>query len=84
MTKMAEIKTIKDIDEETWAEFKSLAAKNKVKLGIFFKSLVKDHKKSSTDFWNTILKGEKILSEEESKSIKEITEGVRKEYGFRI
>ena len=81
---MAEVKTIKDVDEETWAEFKSMAAKNNVKLGTFFKTLVKGHTKNSTAFWNTILKGEKILSDKEAEELEAAVKSVRKEYGFRI
>jgi len=80
---MTEVKTIKDVDSETWAEFKSFAAKNNVKLGIFFKTLVKEHKKNSSAFWNSILKGEKLLSDSEAKELESSIKNVRKEYGFR-
>ena len=80
---MSEVKTIKDIDDETWSRFKNLAAKNKVTLGTLFRDLVLEHSKKSKEFWSTILSSPKILHEEEAKDIGIITQRVRKEYGFR-
>jgi len=80
---MAEVKTIKGIDEETWGEFKSFAARNKVKLGTFFKTLVKEHEKNSATFWEKILNGEKILSDTEADDIEKTVTRVRAENGFR-
>lgn len=80
---MSEVKTIKGIDEETWAEFKGFAARNKVKLGAFFETLVHEHEKNSTSFWTKILEGEKILSDKEAEDIEKVTLKVRKEHGFR-
>jgi hypothetical protein len=81
---MAEVKTIKDIDEPTWAEFKSMAARNKTKLGMFFKTLVEEHKKTRSSFWSDILDGEKILSDKEAYEMKEVVKNLRKEKGYRI
>lgn len=80
---MPEVKTIKDVDEGTWAEFKSMAARDRVKLGPFFKVLVNEHKKVSTAFWNAILKGEKILSDDEAEAMIKTVKRLRQEYGFR-
>lgn len=46
---MGDVRSIKGIDEETWAEFKSLAAKNKMKLGEMFTIMVRDFAKK---FWS--------------------------------
>ena len=80
---MAEVKTIKNIDERTWGEFKHLAARNKVELGTFFKNLVHNYERRSTLFWDTILNNEKILSDREAEEMEAATKRVRKEYGFR-
>ena len=80
---MVEVKTIKNIDEETWAEFKSLAAKNKVKLGIFFKILLKEYEKNSRLFWNEILNGEKILSDKEAEGMEEVVKELREKRRWR-
>lgn len=80
---MGQIKTIKDVEETTWTDFKSMAAKNDVKLGVFFKTIVNEHKKTSASFWKTIFHEEKILSDKEAEDIERVTKAVRKEYGFR-
>ena len=58
-------KTIKGVEDETWLEFRSLAVKNKLKTGQFFEKLVAFYRENAKDFWNDILSGKKILSEEE-------------------
>ncbi len=80
---MADVKTIKDVDEKTWAEFKSLAARNRLKLGVCFKLLIKEHEKTSKDFWKNLLDGEKIFSDKEAAEMKEVVKKIRNEYGFR-
>ena len=80
---MSEVKTIKNVDEETWAEFKGLAARHKVKLGTFLKTIVKEHEKSSAFFWDKVLLGEKILSDKEAEELERFFRQVRKEHGFR-
>ena len=80
---MAEVKTIKDIDEETWAEFKSLAAKNRVNLGVFFKMVLKEYEKNSELFWDKVLSVEKIWSDEEAEDMEKIAKKVRKERSWR-
>ena len=80
---MAVVKTIKGVDENAWHEFKSLAAKNKMKMGKLFELIVEDYKGKSKSFWNEILKGPAILSKEESDAMLETVKKIRKEYGFR-
>lgn len=80
---MVNVKTIKDVDEETWSEFKSLAARNKLKMGTFFKLIIKEHEKSSQGFWENLLKGEKIFTDKEAEEMKETVKKIRNEYGFR-
>lgn len=81
---MSSIKTIKGVDDETWSEFKSLAAKDKTKMGKFFEKMVVEYKKKSDGFWDDILKGPKIISDKEAKIMENAVQGVRKEHGFRI
>ncbi|PIN75037.1 hypothetical protein COV18_04735 [Candidatus Woesearchaeota archaeon CG10_big_fil_rev_8_21_14_0_10_37_12] len=81
---MTEVKTIKDVDEQAWAEFKSLAAKNNVKMGVFFKTMLNEYKKSTNTFWERILNGEKILSDKEADEMEKVVVAVRKEHGFRV
>ena len=80
---MSTVKTIKDVDEEAWLEFKSIAARNKMKMGKLFGRIIEDYKEKSKSFWDDILKGPPILSEEEAKSMDETAKRVREEHGFR-
>ena len=83
MTIMSEVKTIKDIDDHTWGEFKGLAARNNVKLGVFFKTLVHYYEEDATTFWDMILKCEKILSDREAEDLQRHVQRQRREPGFR-
>ena len=80
---MSKIRTIKGVDKETWMEFKNMAERNNLKLGTFFKMLVKEHNTNSKNFWENLLEGEKIFSDKEAKEMKEVIKKVRNEYGFR-
>ena len=80
---MSEIKTIKEVDDETWLEFKGIANKNKVKLGVLFKSMVGEYKKNSEKVWKKILTGEKILSDREAEELEKTVTSIRRDYGFR-
>ncbi len=80
---MGIVKTIKDVDEGAWLEFKSIAVKSKMKMGDLFEDMVEDYRKKTEEFWNDILEGPPILSEEEAKSMDETVKRVRKEHGFR-
>lgn len=80
---MAEVKTIKNVDERTWGEFKHLAARNEVKLETFFKSLVHSYERRNVIFWDKILNNEKILSDKEAEEIEKVIKRVRGKGGFR-
>ncbi len=80
---MAEIKTIKEVDDKTWTEFKFLAHKQNVKLGVLFKSLVHNYEHRNAAWWNTILNHEKILSDKEAEEFEEVSKRIRRESGFR-
>jgi len=78
-----EVKTIKGINETTWAEFKSLAAKKRVTMGELLKMMVEEYSKNSEEFWDSILNGEKNLSEKEAEEMLSISKKIRKKKGFR-
>ena len=80
---METVKTIKGVNEETWQEFKSMAARNNVKMGRFFEEIVEEYKKKSRSIWDDILKGEPILSKEEADAMMETVKRLRSGYGFR-
>ncbi|MBI4140703.1 hypothetical protein HY485_02585, partial [Candidatus Woesearchaeota archaeon] len=79
----SEVKTIKDVDNETWARFKELASENNSNMGPFFKTMLKEYEKTTKIFWKDILTRDKILSDKEAEEFGEITKNVREEYGFR-
>jgi len=78
-----ETKCIKDIDEETWREFKSLAAKNNLKMAALLKTMVKEFEKNNKKFWDEILNNKRLLSDKEAEDIEKIIKEGRKEIGFR-
>ena len=80
---MAEVKTIKGVTEETWAEFKGLASRNDDTVGSFFEKLIAFYKKESKTFWDDILGGDPIITEEEAKDIEKEIISLRKQRSFR-
>ncbi|HLC57154.1 MAG TPA: hypothetical protein VJH95_01135, partial [Candidatus Nanoarchaeia archaeon] len=62
---METIKTIKGVNEESWAEFKSLAVRNRTNMGELFERMLEEYKKKSEENWSIILSGKKILSDKE-------------------
>ena len=80
---MTTIKTIRNVNEETWRELKMLATKRKVSLGILLKNMIAEYKKETNNTWDVILNTEKILSEDEAEDLEKITKGMRKEKGWR-
>jgi len=80
---METIKTIKGVNEESWAEFKSLAVRNRTNMGKLFERMLEEYKKKSEENWKIILSGKKILSDKEADDMLKIVKESRKEYGFR-
>ncbi len=62
---MSEVKNIKGIDDETWAEFKSLAAKNKMKAGEMFREIIRDYKGRTKNVWDDIFAHKAVLSKKQ-------------------
>jgi len=46
---METIKTIKGVNEESWAEFKSLAVRNRTNMGELFERMLEEYKKKSKE-----------------------------------
>ncbi len=79
-----QVKTIKGIEEETWADFRSICTKNRLSTGQCFEKLISFYKQNAKDFWDDILSGKKIISHEEAQGIRVLTQKIRKERGFRV
>ena len=81
---MSEVKTIKGIDDETWAGFKGLAVRNRVKAATMFKVMVDEYERKMSSFWDDIFSHKPVFSPKEYKEIGERMKKFRKEYGWRI
>lgn len=79
---MDSTKTIKGVDEESWTGFKSLAAKNNMKMGEMFKTMVNGWEKKSKS-WEKLFSFEKILTDEEAEEMLNISKRLRSESGYR-
>ena len=64
-------------------EFKSIAARNNMKMGKLFGKIVSDYKEESRKFWDKILNSGKILSDKEANDMEKFVKNLRKENGFR-
>ena len=78
-----ENKCIKDVDEETWKDFRALAIKNNIKMSILLKIMVNEFEKNSKDLWKEILSRKKSLTNKEADAIENVVRKMRKERGFR-
>ncbi|MFP4185697.1 MAG: hypothetical protein ACLFSM_05770 [Thermoplasmata archaeon] len=76
-------KTIKNVDEEDWNEFRSRAAKANVPLGTYFKVMLEESEKRTEEFWDKIFSSEKLLNEEEAENLEKEIDRLREERGFR-
>jgi hypothetical protein len=81
---MSEVKNIKGIDDETWADFKGLAAHNRLKAAAMFRVLVDEYKKKSASAWEKILSHKPIFPASAYDEIERRVKSVRKEKGWRI
>ena len=81
---MQSVKTIKDVDEAAWGNFKSLAARNQMKMGPFFKVLIEGYESRSKTVWDELFGADKLLSDKEAKEMHRDLRKLRRESGFRI
>ena len=80
---MGEVKTIKDVDEDSWSSFKSIAARNNMKMGKLFESMVEDYKEKSKYAWDKVLNPGYKISEKEAAYMEKTIRNIRKDIGFR-
>jgi len=81
---METVKTIKDVDDDAWHELKSLASRNKMKLGQFIELLLSDYQRNAKGYWKQVLQGGKVLTDREANELESILSKMRKESGFRV
>ena len=77
------LKTIKNVDDETWHRFKVLSVKNHIPMGKLLKKMIANYESESQEFWKTVLSGEQILSSEDIKEMKKDIAWIREEKGYR-
>jgi len=77
------LKTIKNVDDETWHRFKVLSIKNRIPMGNLLKKMIASYESESEQFWKTVLSGKQILSGEDIKEMKKDIAWIREEYGYR-
>ena len=80
---MINVKTIKNVDENTWNLFKGLAGMNGLNMGKMFEKMVYEYNEKNKTIWNEILDNEKIITDKEAKIILNSSKKMRKEWGFR-
>ncbi|MBI2128756.1 hypothetical protein HYU07_00810 [Candidatus Woesearchaeota archaeon] len=80
---MGEVKTIKGVDADSWSFFKSIAAKNNMKMGKLFENMVEAYKEKSSNAWDKILNPGYKISEKEAAYMKKAIRKIRKDIGFR-
>lgn len=78
------IRTIKNVDQETWSTFKGLAARSNMKAGEMLKIMVEEYQKKKDNVWNNILKHKSVLTNKEHQRFEKEATDARKEYGWRI
>ncbi len=81
---METVKTIKDVDDQTWAQFKSIAAANNAKTGQMLKIIVDDYQKRAAGWWERVRAQKPVLSKKECDELEASVKRIRKEYGWRI
>jgi len=80
---MGEVKTIKGVDEDSWSSFKSIAAKNNMKMGKLFEKMVDEYHDKSKYVWDKILNPGYTISEKEAVYMKRTIKKIRGDLGFR-
>ena len=78
------IKTIKGVNSERWIEFKAMAARKNVPLGILFEIMLENYIKEGEGFWKEVLRGDKIISDNEAEELYKSIKKLRRDRGFRV
>ena len=76
-------RTVKDVNEKTWRKLRMLSSEYGMPMGKLIEKITEDYEARNRDFWNSILKGEKILSDKEAEEMIALVRNLRKEHGFR-
>ncbi len=77
------VKTIKNVDEKTWYEFKKLSVKTRLNMSKLLEKMISTYEAQSTNFWKDVFEGEKLISDSEAELLQEHTKNLRRYPGFR-
>ena len=77
------VRTIKNVDDETWKALKEMASRRKLRMGSMLREIAKEYKRKPSDAWERILNAKPILSESEAENMLRTVEKIRKERGYR-
>ncbi len=77
------VRTIKDVDEETWRFLKEMARRRGLKMGTFLKEIALGYRKRPSDSWSKILHAKPILSKKDAEGMLRAVAEMRNESGYR-
>jgi len=77
------VKTIKNVDDETWRKMREISQRKKLKMGGLLRDMVNLYSKNKGDTIRSIIPKKPILTEKEAEDMKRIVKKIRSEYGFR-
>jgi len=77
------VRTIKDVDEETWKTIREIARRENLKMASLLKEMTKEYRLKPSTAWNKILNTKPILTKKEATAMLKTVAKLRKESGFR-
>ena len=77
------VKTIKNVDDETWKILKDLASRRRLKMGSVLKYAIREYAKKPEKNLSSIIPSKPILSNKEAEGMLKMVKKLRKEGGFR-
>lgn len=80
---MEKIRTIRNVDSESWDELRLLATRYKTPLGLLLMRMIKTYKRETEKGWRNILSYKKILTDKEADEMLLKVKSMRSEMGFR-
>ena len=77
------VKTVKNVDEQTWQVLKEMAKKRKLKMGSLLREIASEYKKKPSDSWKKILNTKPNITPKEAEIMLAALAKIRKEHGYR-
>jgi|APSaa5957512622_1039677.scaffolds.fasta_scaffold02473_5 hypothetical protein len=79
-----EVRTIKNVDAETWKKFKVLAVREGVSMSVLLRGLVNSYDRKKSSVWGKVFDKDNKLKYGEAEDLEKISKKLRKERGFRV